>query len=177
MFHKKIKGLGFMKNVNNNNVRSSFNVKRRVPVFTKNRKKEFRILMTREIFETARNLKVYATPDGYLCYDNRFGERCMFTRYLMGVINPDEVVTYKNGDRTNICYDNLEVVKRSEVGSKNLKGRGNGNIKVEPGIYFLEYENRYMVSHVDSTGKHHCPRAKTLEEARAKLAKLKDLYK
>ena len=49
-----------MKNVNNNNVRSLFNVKRRVPVFTKNRKKEFRILMTREIFETARNLKVYA---------------------------------------------------------------------------------------------------------------------
>lgn len=151
-------------------------VKRRVVVKTKNGKKEFKILMTEDIFNTARRLKVYAANDGYLCYDNKFGERCMFTRYLMGVTNPDEVVTYKNGDHTNICLDNLQVVKRGQVGAKNLKGRGN-SVKIEKGIYYNEKEEQYIVSHTDSNGGKHQPRAKTLDEARKKLAKLQKLYK
>ena len=150
------------------------NVKR-VKVFTKNGKKAYIIEMGPITLKTAKRLKVYAANDGYLCYENKFGERCMFTRYLMGVINPDEIVTYKNGNHLDLRLENLEVISKGERGKRNLSSEKGQ--KVEANIYYLQREQQYMVSFVDNTGKRHCPRAKTLEEARKKLQKLQNIYK
>ena len=150
------------------------NVKR-VKVFTKNGKQAYIIEMGPVTLKTAKRLKVYAAQGGYLCYDNKFGERCMFTRYLMGVVNPDEVVVYKDGNNLNLRIDNLEVVSKGERGKRNLASKKQQ--KIEPGIYYLEREKQYMVSIVDKWGKRHCPRCKTLEEARETLKKLQDIYK
>ena len=150
------------------------NVKR-VKVYTKNGKKAYVIEMDEITLKTAKRLRVFAANDGYLCYENKFGERCMFTRYLMGVVNPDEVVVYKDGNNLNLRLDNLEVVSKGERGKRNLASKKQQ--KIEPGIYYIEREKQYMVSHVDQFGKRHCPRAKTLEEAREKLQKLQNIYK
>ena len=150
------------------------NVKR-VKVYTKNGKKAYVIEMDEVTLKTAKRLKVFAANDGYLCYNNKFGERCMFTRYLMGVINPDKVVTYKNGNHLDLRIENLEVISKGERGERNLSSEKGQ--KVEANIYYLEREQQYMVSLVDSTGKRHCPRAETLEEARKKLQKLQNIYK
>lgn len=150
------------------------NVKR-VKVYTKNGKKAYIIEMDEVTLKTAKRLKVFAANDGYLCYENKFGERCMFARYLMAVVNPDEVVVYKDGNNLNLRLDNLEVVSKGERGKRNLASKKQQ--KIEPGIYYIEREKQYMVSHIDQFGKRHCPRAKTLEEARKKLQKLQNIYK
>ena len=87
------------------------NVKR-VKVYTKNGKKAYIIEMDEATLKTAKRLKVFAVNDGYLCYKNKFGEFCMFTRYLMGVVNPDEIVTYKNGNHLDLRIENLEVISK-----------------------------------------------------------------
>ena len=150
------------------------NVKR-VKVYTKNGKKAYIIEMDEVTLKTAKRLKVFAANDGYLCYENKFGKRCMFARYLMGVINPDEVVVYKDGNNLNLCINNLEVVSKGERGKRNLNSTKQQ--KIEPGIYYIEREKQYMVSVVDKWGKRHCPRCKTLEQARETLKKLQDIYK
>ena len=150
------------------------NVKR-VKVYTKNGKKAYIIEMDAVTLKTAKRLKVFAANDGYLCYENKFGERCMFTRYLMGVINPDQIVTYKNGNHLDLRMENLEVISKGERGKRNLNSTKQQ--KVETGIYYLEREKQYMVSVVDKWGKRHCPRCKTLEQARETLKKLQDIYK
>lgn len=104
------------------------NVKK-VKVFTKNGKKAYIIEMGTFTLKTAKRLKVYAANDGYLCYDNKFGERCMFTRYLMGVINPDEVVTYKNGNHLDLRIENLEVITKKNKKQKSFKFEYNFYLK------------------------------------------------
>ena len=135
----------------------------------------FVVLMEESTLKLGRRLKVYAAKDGYLMYKDKFGQVKSFARYVKAVVNDDEVVTFKNGNHLDFTLDNLEVVTKGERGMRNLNSTKQQ--KIEPGIYYLEREKQYMVSIVDKWGKRHCPRCKTLEQARETLKKLQDIYK
>ena len=135
----------------------------------------FVVLMEESTLKLGKRLKVYAAKDGYLIYKDKFGQVKSFARYIKAVVNDDEVVTFKNGNHLDFTLDNLEVVTKGERGMRNLNSTKQQ--KIEPGIYYLEREKQYMVSIVDKWGKRHCPRCKTLEQARETLKKLQDIYK
>ena len=135
----------------------------------------FVVLMEESTLKLGKRLKVYAAKDGYLMYKDKFGQVKSFARYVKAVVNDDEVVTFKNGNHLDFTLDNLEVVTKGERGVRNLNSTKQQ--KIEPGIYYLEREKQYMVSIVDKWGKRHCPRCKTLEQARETLKKLQDIYK
>ena len=135
----------------------------------------FVVLMEESTLKLGKRLKVYAAKDGYLMYKDKFGQVKSFARYIKAVVNDDEVVTFKNGNHLDFTLDNLEVVTKGERGMRNLNSTKQQ--KIEPGIYYLEREKQYMVSIVDKWGKRHCPRCKTLEQARETLKKLQDIYK
>lgn len=135
----------------------------------------FVVLMEESTLKLGKRLKVYAAKDGYLMYKDKFGQVKSFARYIKAVVNDDEVVTFKNGNHLDFTLDNLEVVTKGERGVRNLNSTKQQ--KIEPGIYYLEREKQYMVSIVDKWGKRHCPRCKTLEQARETLKKLQDIYK
>ena len=135
----------------------------------------FVVLMEESTLKFGKRLKVYAAKDGYLMYKDKFGQVKSFARYIKAVVNDDEVVTFKNGNHLDFTLDNLEVVTKGERGMRNLNSTKQQ--KVETGIYYLEREKQYMVSIVDKWGKRHCPRCKTLEQARETLKKLQDIYK
>lgn len=135
----------------------------------------FVVLMEESTLKLGKRLKVYAAKDGYLMYKDKFGQVKSFARYVKAVVNDDEVVTFKNGNHLDFTLDNLEVVTKGERGMRNLNSTKQQ--KIEPGIYYLEREKQYMVSIVDKWGKRHCPRCKTLEQARETLKKLQDIYK
>lgn len=135
----------------------------------------FVVLMEESTLKLGKRLKVYAAKDGYLMYKDKFGQVKSFARYIKAVVNDDEVVTFKNGNHLDFTLDNLEVVTKGERGVRNLNSTKQQ--KVETGIYYLEREKQYMVSIVDKWGKRHCPRCKTLEQARETLKKLQDIYK
>ena len=147
----------------------------KVRVNTKKGDKFFVVLMEESTLKLGKRLKVYAAKDGYLMYKDKFGQVISFARYVKAVVNDDEVVTFKNGNHLDFTLDNLEVVTKGERGMRNLNSTKQQ--KIEPGIYYLEREKQYMVSIVDKWGKRHCPRCKTLEQARETLKKLQDIYK
>ena len=147
----------------------------KVRVNTKKGDKFFVVLMEESTLKLGKRLKVYAAKDGYLMYKDKFGQVKSFARYVKAVVNDDEVVTFKNGNHLDFTLDYLEVVTKGERGMRNLNSTKQQ--KIEPGIYYLEREKQYMVSIVDKWGKRHCPRCKTLEQARETLKKLQDIYK
>ena len=147
----------------------------KVRVNTKKGDKFFVVLMEESTLKLGKRLKVYAAKDGYLMYKDKFGQVKSFARYVKAVVNDDEVVTFKNGNHLDFTLDNLEVVTKGERGKRNLNSTKQQ--KVDTGIYYLEREKQYMVSIVDKWGKRHCPRCKTLEQARETLKKLQDIYK
>lgn len=148
------------------------NVKR-VKVKTRDGKKAFSVLMDEKTFRLANILKVYATRDGYLYFVEN-NERVSFARTILGVIDSDMVVSYKNGNHLDLRLDNLEVITKGERGRRNLTNKKQQ--RVEQGIYYLFKENRFMVSVYLPDGTHRCPRAKTLEAARILRDRLYEIH-
>ena len=79
------------------------------------RVKHVRIMVDDDTYNDLRGLKLNATKSGAVQYVGAYKKHSLGKLIMHVLFDDNLVVIHKNGDKTNFCRDNLEVITKGEL--------------------------------------------------------------
>jgi hypothetical protein len=79
------------------------------------RVKHVRIMVDDDVYSDLRGEKLNATKSGAVQYVGAYKKHSLGKLIMHVLFDDDLVVIHKNGDKTNFCRDNLEVITKGEL--------------------------------------------------------------
>lgn len=79
------------------------------------RVKNVRITVDDDVYSDLRGEKLNATKSGTVQYVGAYKKHSLGKLIMHVLFDDDLVVIHKNGDKTNFCRDNLEVITKGEL--------------------------------------------------------------